>query len=156
MASLLIAALISFFAEEKKSIERGENHYRSEHIESFTYNQGVLRGEVHASMKKKVYTVTESLELLIVLRSRSNLCKYLPSAFLFSYLLPEFRISKIYVFDFVDFHFLHQVKQAEAYFAKKKSYRWWFNWEMLPRHSWRHRRLKSYNNKRQQLHDKLK
>ena len=53
MASLLIAALISFFAEEKKSIERGENHYRSEHIESFTYNQGVLRGEVHASMKIK-------------------------------------------------------------------------------------------------------
>lgn len=57
MASLSIAALISFFAEEKKSIERGENHYRSEHIESFSYHQGILRGEVQASMKKKVYRV---------------------------------------------------------------------------------------------------
>ena len=64
MTSLSIAALRSFFAEEKKSIERGENHYRSEHIESFTYHQGVLRGEVHASMKKKVCKVTVSLELL--------------------------------------------------------------------------------------------
>ena len=61
MASLSIAVLISFFAEEKKSIERGENHYRSEHIESFNYHHGVLRGEVHASMKKKVYKVTVSL-----------------------------------------------------------------------------------------------
>ena len=117
MASLSIASLISFFAEEKKSIERGENHYRFEYIESFTYHQGVLRGEVQASMKQKVYEVTVSLELLIVLRNQSNLCKYLLSTFLFSYLLPEFRISKIYVFDFADF--LHQVKQAEAYFAKK-------------------------------------
>lgn len=62
MASLSIAALISFFAEEKKSIERGENHYRSEHIESFSYHQGILRGEVQASMKKKVYRVTIYLD----------------------------------------------------------------------------------------------
>ena len=61
MALLSIVALISFVAEEKKSIERGENHYRSEHIESFNYHQCVLRGEVHASMKKKVYKVTVSL-----------------------------------------------------------------------------------------------
>ncbi|PFX25190.1 Retrovirus-related Pol polyprotein from transposon 17.6 [Stylophora pistillata] len=63
MVSLSIAALISFFAEEKRSIERGENHYRSEHIESFSYHQGVLRGEVQASMKKKVYRVTELSQL---------------------------------------------------------------------------------------------
>ncbi|XP_067018182.1 uncharacterized protein [Acropora muricata] len=62
MASLSIASLISFFAEEKKSIERGENHYKSDHIEAFTYHQGVLRGEVHASMKKKVYKVTIYLD----------------------------------------------------------------------------------------------
>ena len=58
MASLTIASLLSFFAEEKKSFERGENHYKSYHIESVTYKEGVLRGEVHASMKKKVYKVT--------------------------------------------------------------------------------------------------
>ena len=56
MASLSIASLISFFAEEKKLIEQGEIHYKSDHIEAFTYHQGVLRGGVHASMKKKVFT----------------------------------------------------------------------------------------------------
>jgi len=60
MASLSIATLISFFSEEKKSIRKGENHYKSGHVESFAYQQGVLRGEVHASMKKKVYKVTVS------------------------------------------------------------------------------------------------
>ena len=61
MASLSIASLISFFLEEKKSIERGENHYKSNHVEYFAYNQGCLRGEVHASMKK-VYKVTVSVQ----------------------------------------------------------------------------------------------
>ena len=59
MATLSIASL-SFFLEEKKSIKKGENHFKSDHIEAFTYQQGVLRGEVHASMKKKVYKVTVS------------------------------------------------------------------------------------------------
>ena len=61
MASLSIASLFSFFTEEKKSIRKGENHYKSGHVESFVYEPGVLRGEVHASMKKKVYKVTMSL-----------------------------------------------------------------------------------------------
>jgi len=45
---------VTFFTEEKKSIRKGENHYKSGHVESFFYEPGVLRGEVHASMKKKV------------------------------------------------------------------------------------------------------
>ena len=61
MTSLSIASLLAFFSEEKKSIERGENHYRSNHVECFTYGEGSLRGEVHASMKKKVYKVTVSI-----------------------------------------------------------------------------------------------
>lgn len=61
MASLSIASLVSFFAGEQKSIDRGENHYKSEHVESFSYSTGILRGEVHASMKKKVYKVTVSI-----------------------------------------------------------------------------------------------
>ena len=32
---------------------RGENHYRSDHVESFAYADGVIRGTVHASMKNK-------------------------------------------------------------------------------------------------------
>ena len=59
MALLSIASLISFFSE-KKSIRKGGNHYKSDHVESLSYQQGVLRGEVHASMKKKVYKVTVS------------------------------------------------------------------------------------------------
>ena len=60
MATLSIASLLSFFLEEKKSIKKAENHFRSDHIEAFTYQQGFLRGEVHASMKQKVYKVTVS------------------------------------------------------------------------------------------------
>ena len=60
MALLSIASLVSFFAGEQKSIDRGENHYKSEHVESFSYSTGILR-EVHASMKKKVYKVTVSI-----------------------------------------------------------------------------------------------
>ena len=43
MASLSITSLLSFFSEETKSIKKGENHYKSEHVEAFTYQQGVLR-----------------------------------------------------------------------------------------------------------------
>ena len=60
MATLSIASLLSFFSEEKKSIQKGENHCKSDHVEAFSYQQGILRGEVHASMKKKVYKVTVS------------------------------------------------------------------------------------------------
>ena len=60
MSELSIVSLISFFGEEQKSIKKGENHYKSGHVESFTYSQGILRGDVHASMWKKVYKVTVS------------------------------------------------------------------------------------------------
>jgi hypothetical protein len=62
MSSLSITSLMSFFSGEQKSVNRGENHFKSDHVECFLYNQGVLRGEVHASMKKKVYKVTVSYE----------------------------------------------------------------------------------------------
>ncbi|XP_067039593.1 uncharacterized protein [Acropora muricata] len=62
MATLSIASLLSFFLEEKKSIKKGENDFNSDHIQAFTYQQGVLRGEVHASMKQKVYKVTIYLD----------------------------------------------------------------------------------------------
>ena len=58
--ALSITSLVSFFGNEQKSLTRGENHYKSNHVESFTYSDGIIRGEVHASMKKKVYKVTVS------------------------------------------------------------------------------------------------
>ena len=60
MSALSIVSLISFFGEEQKSIRKGENHYKSGHVESFTYSEGILRGDVHASMRNKVYKVTVS------------------------------------------------------------------------------------------------
>ena len=60
MAALTITALTSFFSGEPKSIERGENHYKSDHIEYFQYSNGIIRGLVHASMKEKSYKVTVS------------------------------------------------------------------------------------------------
>lgn len=66
MAALSITSLFSFFEEETKSIQKGENHYHSSHVESFVYSQAVIRGLVHASMKKKVYRVTVSTHRVIV------------------------------------------------------------------------------------------
>ena len=60
MAQLSISSLLSFFKDEENSIDKGENHYRSNHVESFAYIPGVLRGQVHASTKNKVYNVTVS------------------------------------------------------------------------------------------------
>jgi hypothetical protein len=58
--TLSISSLSLYFADQNKSISKGENHYKSEHIQSFIFNQGVLKGEVRASMKKTVYKVTVS------------------------------------------------------------------------------------------------
>ncbi|XP_065065811.1 uncharacterized protein LOC135691772 [Rhopilema esculentum] len=58
MAAITISALTACFSDEPKSIQRGENHFRSDHIESFYYSDGVIRGSVHASMKNKSYKVT--------------------------------------------------------------------------------------------------
>ena len=58
MTLFSISSLLSYFEDEKKSIAKGENHVKSDHIECFMYNQGILRGKVHASMRSKVYEVT--------------------------------------------------------------------------------------------------
>ena len=64
MASLSTAALSSFFSGAQKSITREENHCRSGHVDNFCHSQGVLRGQVHASMENKVYKVTVSRTIL--------------------------------------------------------------------------------------------
>ena len=61
MAALSISFLVSFFSDEQKSLTRGEKHYKSNQIERFTYGDGIICGEVHASMKEKVYRVMVSL-----------------------------------------------------------------------------------------------
>ena len=53
MAHISISVLASFFNDEPKSLSRGENHYDSGHVESFSYFPGVIRGSVKASMKNR-------------------------------------------------------------------------------------------------------
>lgn len=74
MASLSITALSNFFSEERKSICKGENHYKSDHVESFFYNAGAIRGQVHASMKEKSYKVTIYLDEKNEIRSTEGEC----------------------------------------------------------------------------------
>ena len=45
------AKLLGHFANESKSVERGENHHKSSHVELFQYCDGGLRGKLHASMQ---------------------------------------------------------------------------------------------------------
>ena len=52
MAVLTIASLLSFFENENKSVSCGENHFKSNNMESFSASQGVLKGQVHANIKK--------------------------------------------------------------------------------------------------------
>ena len=74
-----------FLLWRKKLIERGENHHKSDHIESIDYQQGVLRGEVHASTKKKS---TKSQWVYFKLEwPISNICRYLARISLFYLLL---------------------------------------------------------------------
>ena len=39
METLSIASLLSFFSEEKKSIQKGGNHYRSNHVEALVISR---------------------------------------------------------------------------------------------------------------------
>ena len=58
--AVAIASLLSFFENENKTVSRGEYHFKSDNVESFSASQGVFKGQVHASMKKVVYNVTIS------------------------------------------------------------------------------------------------
>lgn len=109
MATLCIASLLSFFLEEKKSIKKGENHFKSDHIEAFTYQQGVLHGEVHASMKKKVYKVTVSC-IFFTRSLEGRHCSILPKkTFLFSELnVINHAILQIYLDE------EHEIKSTEC------------------------------------------
>ena len=55
-----IASLLSFFANELKSVDKGENHFLSRHVDAFQYSEGSLTGKVNASMEDKSYKVTVS------------------------------------------------------------------------------------------------
>ena len=46
---MTIASLLSFFENENKSVSRGEYHFKSNNVESFSASQGVFKGQVRAT-----------------------------------------------------------------------------------------------------------
>ncbi|CAJ1081208.1 uncharacterized protein LOC111320231 [Xyrichtys novacula] len=46
--AVTLASFTSFFQDEGKSIKRGENHYKSGHVESGSYAGGEIVGRVRA------------------------------------------------------------------------------------------------------------
>ena len=49
------AKLLGHFANESKSVEGGENHHKSSHVELLQHCDGGLRGKIHASMPDRSY-----------------------------------------------------------------------------------------------------
>ena len=84
MAAIGISALASFFADEPKSLQRGENHFKSDHVESFSYYPGEISGVVSASMKSKSYKVVVSLFHScprLQIRTVGSACRLVPAAY---------------------------------------------------------------------------
>lgn len=54
-------AIAEFFKDNMNQLQRGENAYNSGHVKSLVFDSNVipavLKGRVHASMKKKEYDV---------------------------------------------------------------------------------------------------
>ena len=46
----------AFFQGEDNSFERGENHYKSGHVESFSFANGEIVDLVHASRRERDVT----------------------------------------------------------------------------------------------------
>ena len=54
--ALSITSLISFYKDDKKSVDRGENHYKSGHVQQCSLDEGVLTGVVRA----RAYTLFQA------------------------------------------------------------------------------------------------
>ena len=58
--SVSVFDIMSFFNKEEKSVKRGENHFKSGHVEQCFYADGHITGLVKASMRDKLYRVSVS------------------------------------------------------------------------------------------------
>ena len=78
MAAIMISSLVTFFFDEPKSIKRGKNHFKLDHILSFSYCPGIINGKIQASMKDKAYkaTVSTRVSYSVLGRSHSGLVKF--------------------------------------------------------------------------------
>ena len=55
-----LSDMMRFFKDEDKSVQRGENPYKSGHVLTCSVYEGQLVGSVRASMKDKIYRVVVS------------------------------------------------------------------------------------------------
>ncbi|KAJ8961347.1 hypothetical protein NQ318_014590 [Aromia moschata] len=59
--------IAKLFKDNEKQLRRGENAYTSGHVKNMTFNSemepAILKGDVHASMKKRIYNVEVSVDL---------------------------------------------------------------------------------------------
>lgn len=55
MVVIKLSIITNFF--DRKTLEKGENSFISNHVKSFTYENGNILGKVAASMKNKTYDV---------------------------------------------------------------------------------------------------
>lgn len=55
-----ISSIASFFVDDRKTIDREENRYKSGRVEQCSLDAGLLTGFVRASMRDKVYRVSVS------------------------------------------------------------------------------------------------
>ena len=73
--------VFAFLFFRRNEIDKEGRKSLSQHVESFSYHDGVLCGEVHASMKKKVYKVTVSYSFDSVRLRNDGQCVILPHPF---------------------------------------------------------------------------
>lgn len=62
---LRFSAIMDFFKEEPKLVNRGENAVESNHVKNMTFDGPLLiiRGGIHASMRDRIYNVEVSVTI---------------------------------------------------------------------------------------------
>ena len=62
-----LAAMMAFFNDENKSVQRGETHLKSGHVIECSVSEGQLVGFLRASMRDKTYKVVSFAGRLVTL-----------------------------------------------------------------------------------------
>ena len=119
MASLSITALLAYFSNDNKSISRGENHYKSGHVTTFAYEDGILTGKVTTSMKNKDYSWLDHHAFLAANYRFSELCIVGESSESWLY-LPLLSLTRLHIYMLVYFELLNQQILKDFYYHEDR------------------------------------
>ena len=123
MAAITISSLVTFFSDEPKSIKRGENHFKSDHVLSFSYCPGMINGKIQASMKDKAYKATVSTRVWYCRPTRGG--RSLGSAYQMSNINLFFDDSWIFLCIFPNFTIdFKRLKKLKPLFGKNETFLW--------------------------------